>query len=218
MRKFGTLVALMAAAGGGGAAVAAPSFTECPAVGHAASCNVLITIGASGEATVARDPLQPGYGGFDGTLVGVLNNWSNPVASLPISGSRIFALNGKGMCSSGFGAPGNCSEGLNQGDPYDYTGDFVSFSIGGLSTGTVNFIGGLSTGSSTYFSIEGVPAATLTAGSPTSEPSGAEAPEPGTYWLVISSGFLVLCFVKFRRRPARITESAKTSGALESHC
>jgi hypothetical protein len=208
----------MAAAGGGGAAVAAPSFTECPAVGHAAGCNVLITIDANGEATVARDSLQPGYGGFDGTLVGVLNNWSNPIASLPISGSRIFALNGKGMCSSGFGAPGNCSEGLNQGDPYDYTGDFVSFLIDGLNTGTVNFIGGLSTGSSTYFSIEGVPTAGLSAGSPTSEPPSAEAPEPGTYWLAIISGLLLLCFAKFRRRAAGITESLKTSAALESRC
>jgi hypothetical protein len=201
MKRLGMLLALMAGGGGAGAAMAAPSFTECPAVGHAAGCNVLITVGANGEATVARDPLQPGYGGFEGTLVGVLNNWSNPVASLPISGSRIFALNGKGMCSSEFGASGNCSQGLGQGDPYDYTGDFVTFSIDGLNTGTVNFIGGLAMGSSAYFSIEGVPTATLTAGSPISEPSGTEAPEPGTYWLVMASGFLFSCFLKFRQRP-----------------
>ena len=202
MKKFGTLVALMAAAAGvEGIAVASPAFSECPAVGHAAGCNVLITISADGNATIARDSSQPGYAGFDGTLVGVLNNWSNAVESLPVSGTRIFALNDNGMCSSGFGALGNCSLGLNHGDPYDYTGDFVTFSISGLNNGVVNFFGGLAPGASSYFSLEGVPGSGFSVGSPTAvQPSDAEAPEPATYGLVLGTGLLLVGLLQFRRR------------------
>lgn len=220
MKKFGTLMALMAAAAGvEGIAVAAPAFSECPAVGHAAGCNVLITISADGNATIARDSSQPGYAGFDGTLVGVLNNWLNAVEALPVSGTRIFALSDNGMCSSGFGAPANCSLGLNQGDPYDYTGDLVTFSISGLNNGIVGFTGGLAPGASAYFSLEGVPGAGLSVGSPVAgQPSNAEAPEPATYGLVLGTGLLLVGLLQFRRRATEVNEWVKTSAVQESRC
>jgi hypothetical protein len=105
------------------------------------------------------------------------------------------------MCSTGFGAPANCSQGLNQGDPYDYTGDLVTFSITDLSNGIVNFTGGLASGTSAYFSLEGVPTANIVVGSPTSAPpSTSDIPEPATYTLMAGSGLLLLTLSRLRRQ------------------
>lgn len=194
MKTLGTLL-LLFATGAIGTAVAAPAFTECPTVGFAASCDVLITINADGSATVAQDASQPPYDDVEDSLVGVLNNSATTIGSLPLSGSDIFGLDADGMCSSGFGASGNCSQGLNQGDPYDYTGDFVTFSITDPDNGVVNFAGGLAPGASSYFSLEGIPTTDITVGPPTSG-----APEPASYGLMGASGLLLLGFTRLRRQ------------------
>lgn len=167
-------------------------------MGSAASCNVLITINANGSATVSQDADQPPYYDVEDSLVGVLNNSSMTIGSLPLSGSDIFGLDADGMYSRGFGASGNCSQGLNQGDPYDYTGDLVTFSITDPDNGVVHFNGGLAPGASSYFSLEGVPTTDITVGPPTSG-----APEPASYGLMGASGLLLLGLARLRKRADR---------------
>lgn len=181
---------------------AAPQYTECPAVGSNTGCAILITIGASGTATVGVDTAQGPYDGSDDTLVGVLNNSSSSISSLPLTSSKpIFGFEADGMCSSSFGVPGNCAKGLNQGDPYDYSGDFVTFSVADQSNGTVKFISGLAPGASTYFSLEDdLSAADITPGPPTMGGGGSAVPEPSTYAL-LGTG-LAGCALLFRRKRA----------------
>ncbi len=197
MKKLGILLALFAtgAIGTAMAAATSPPFTECPTVGSATSCDVLITVNANGSATVALDSTQPPYDNVEDSLVGVLNNSAHAIGALPLSGSDIFGLEGDGMCS--FGAAGNCSMGISTTDPYDYTGDFVTFSITDVNTGVVNFVGGLAPGASTFFSLEGLPTANIVVGPPTSG-----TPEPATYGLMGMSGLLLLGLSRFRRRAA----------------
>lgn len=195
MKTLGTLL-LLFATGAIGTAVAAPAFTECPAVGFAASCDVLITINADGSATVAQDASQPPYDNVEDSLVGVLNNSSKTIGSLPLSGTDIFGLDGDGMCT--FGIATNCSAGNGGNDPYDYTGDLVTFSITDNDNGVVNFVGGLAPGASSYFSLEGVPTTDITVGPPTSG-----APEPASYGLMGASGLLLLGLARLRKRADR---------------
>ena len=98
------------------------------------------------------------------------------------------------MCSSGYGAAGNCSKGLNQPDPYDYAGDFVTFTVKDGDDGTVNFIGGLATGQSTYFSLEEAPQA-ITVG-----PTTPAVPEPASLGLITGSGLLLSGLLRWRKK------------------
>ena len=188
-------VVLLAAVGLSSLASAAPLFSECPAVGANTGCAVLITLNPGGSATVTVDGSQGPYDQSEDTLIGVLNNSGSSIGSLPISGSDIFGFDGDGMCSSSYGAAGNCSKGLNQGDPYDYAGDFVTYSITNADAGSVNFVGGLGSGQSTYFSLEEPPTVNLTVGPPT-----PNAPEPATLGLMTGSGFLLLGFSRLRKK------------------
>jgi hypothetical protein len=151
----------------------------------------LITLNANGTSTVALDSAQGPYDGSDDALVGVWNNSSKTVGSLPLSGPGIFGLEGDGMCATGYGVSGNCKLGLTTTDPYDYTGDFVTFSITDVNTGTVSFVGGLAPGASTYFSLEGTPTANITVGPPSPGPGPSSVPEPSTMSLLGVSGGLL---------------------------
>lgn len=190
------LFLFIAVAGLSGLASAAVMFPECPAIGDNTGCAVLITIGSNNTTTLAIDPLQGPYDGSDDTIVGVLNSSASSVGSLPLTGDDIFGFDGDGMCSPGYGAAGNCSLGLNQGDPYDYAGDFVTFSVTDSDNGVVNFVGGLAPGASTYFSLEEAPQQ-ITVGPPSPGPSGV--PEPATVGLMTASGFLLYGLSRLRR-------------------
>ncbi len=176
---------------------AAPLYPECPAVGANNGCAVLITINADNSTTLAIDSSQGPYDGSEDSLVGVLNNSATAVGSLPLTGSDIFGFDADGMCSSNYGAAGNCSKGLNQGDPYDYAGDFVTFTVTDNDNGVVNFIGGLSSGKSTYFSLEEAPTLGIVVG-----PPSPSSPEPATFGLMIGGGCLFYGLAR-RRRTAR---------------
>lgn len=188
---------VLAAAGLSTLASAAPLYTECPAVGANTGCAVLITINADGSTNAAIDTLQGPYDGADDTLVGVLNNSAGSVGSLPLSGSNIFGFEGDGMCAPSYGAAGNCKMGLTTTDPYDYAGDFVTFTVTDNSTGFVNFIGGLQPGASTFFSLEEAPQA-IVVGPPSPGPTGT--PEPATVGLMTSSGALLYGLSRLRKR------------------
>ena len=145
-------------------------FTECPAVAYDTSCGILIDITDSG-VQILQDPSQGPYDNDDDTLVGVLNDSSTPIGSLPLAGTQdIFGFDGDGLCTwaangispaahDGFVGDQYCTPAQLAGtNPQDYQGPDNTFSgIGPNNTsGTVDFDTPLAPGQSTYFSLENV--------------------------------------------------------------
>jgi PEP-CTERM motif len=167
-------------------AFAATSFPQCPAVGNDTSgCEFLITVTAAsgGSATAfsvaVSSPDLGAYDGSDDTLVGVLNSSGAPLSSLSLSSPEdIFAFDGDGACSGGFGAITGCSGGVL--DPSGYAPLGVTFSNvnSAFTSGTVNFGPSLASGGSTWFSLE--EALTLS----DILPGNSSAPEPSSMWLL----------------------------------
>lgn len=139
-----------------------PPFNQCPAVGADTSCAILIVV-TDKAINVYTDPTQGPYDQIEDTLVGVLNNSSGIVYSLPLnSPNPIFGFDGDGICGTDpntgmpfFPAPPGCPYGTTcPGGSTGYEGPGVCFgSINGAQTsGVVNLA--LGPGESTYFSLE----------------------------------------------------------------
>ena len=148
-------------------------FKECPAVGYNTSCSDLIDVTTGGtaiffdpHATTPSDPLPGTYDGDDDTLIGVINNTSGTISSLPLSSTTepIMGFDGDGICdnpNSTSGLPGlpasDCSD-VNHKDTTTYGGPDSYFPPTSISpdqmSGTVDFITPLAPGKSTYFSLE----------------------------------------------------------------
>jgi hypothetical protein len=138
-----------------------PPFTECPAIGQDTSCGLLIVATDYGTFVVA-DPTQGPYDGADDTLVGVINNSSQPLEFLPLaSPSPIFAFEGDGICgvstTTGLpfaGEPAGCPFG-----PFGYEGPGTQFIYinTGQTSGVIFFDAPLpAKGGTGYFSLETV--------------------------------------------------------------
>jgi hypothetical protein len=83
--------------------VGSPAFSQCPTVGSANGCNILITANPDGTFTNAVDPsLQP-FDAIDDQLVGFQNNSPSSISSLTLTGSNlsnpIFGFDGDGLCT-----------------------------------------------------------------------------------------------------------------------
>ena len=154
----------------------------CPTTSNTnTDCAFIITISPGGAITGAAVPNAQPYDGAEDALVGIVNMSGKPfTGSFTITGSffgeGIFAFDGDGICT--YIGPGGfrpspmgtyCSANDVFGlDPGDYAGPKVTFSnITGTflpaDTGTVT-VTGLANGASTFFSIEGPPAAIQAAG------------------------------------------------------
>lgn len=176
-----------------------PMFTECPAVGAATGCQVLITINSGGALSFQTDPSQPSFDpAGDDTLVGVLNNSGALTYDITLSGNNIFAFDVDGACSGNYTPnPSGCSGpllGFNAPttyEGYDTKGNFDSFSPSGLSNGMIFFANGLSAGDSAWFSLQGTPS---DINGVTSGGGGSAVPEPGTI-LLMGTGLLGLLFI-----------------------
>jgi hypothetical protein len=139
-----------------------PPFNECPAIGLSPSCAVLYVFNANGTVSVYGDASVSPYDGSEDTLVGVLNNSSQTIPSLTLSGVGvngipIFELEGDGICTyAPFTGSGYCSGAYYKTDPGDYAGpnQTITNISSDQKTGTINFIGGLAPGAATYFSLE----------------------------------------------------------------
>jgi len=102
-----------------------PPFTQCPHAGLDTSCRILILIKADGGQRVLTDPnVSPTYDGADDTLIGVLNQSSTPISSIPLTAPNvIFGFDGDGICSTLISPrPAGCPFG-----PTQYEGPGVSF-------------------------------------------------------------------------------------------
>jgi len=121
---------------------------QCPAVGQANGCNVIITVTNTG-ASVSVTGEKP-YDGVEDMLVGVVNNSSLPLKALELrSGMRIFDFDGDGITT--YGIAGNAMDGTGYGGPNAYFTaiDFTK------KTGTVNFIASIAPlGGTGFFSLE----------------------------------------------------------------
>jgi hypothetical protein len=174
--------------------------TVCPAAGVATAgpagttgCNLVITIAANNVATVGPGTAGGGgtYDGSDDTLIGVINNSSNPVSTIFLSSpvtanGGIFGFDGDGV--DGFLSP---PIGNNAKDPTGYGGPngwFNNIAANGTS-GNVNFITAIAAnGGTAFFSLENpLVAANF------NPPVVGGVPEPST-WAMMLLGFVGLGF------------------------
>lgn len=172
-----TLLGVMAGTASASGSVT-PPFTECPGIGAAPSCEILLVVNPDQTISVLGDPSVGPYDGSDDTLVGILNNSSSAIAAVTVSGtgSGLAGFDGDGICtystggtnSSGFAGDSYCtSQQLDGTDPGDYAGPGTSFTLDPNSQDDVEVDfadNGLAAGGSTYFSLEGaLTAAVVTA-------------------------------------------------------
>jgi hypothetical protein len=80
---------------------ATPQFTECPQVGIDTGCQFLIDV-TPGGVSVLQDGAQMPYEDSEDALIGVKNDSSSPLSSIPIStpGSGTFSFDGDGLCDA----------------------------------------------------------------------------------------------------------------------
>jgi hypothetical protein len=100
---------------------ATPQFTECPQVGVDVGCQFLIDV-TPGGTTVLQDSSQGPYEGSEDALIGIKNDSSSPLSSIPIStpGSDTFSFDGDGLCDNGAGpVPAGCVQIGTAGTPCD---------------------------------------------------------------------------------------------------
>lgn len=125
-----------------------PPFTQCPTIGSNPTCKILIWITDIGTFALGDPALGP-YDGADDTTVGVLNDSSVTVTSLPLSSATdIFGFDGDGICRYLSGAS------FCAGAPTGYEGPGVRFAATSVYSGTVNFTTPLTPGASTFFGLE----------------------------------------------------------------
>ena len=97
MKTRNALLAAVASAGFAAYALPANAAVDCPAIGIATGCNLVITFTSSSEVTTVGS--SPGtYDGSDDTLIGVVNNTSSTITSFKISSTNdIFGFDGDGI-------------------------------------------------------------------------------------------------------------------------
>jgi hypothetical protein len=152
---------------------------------------VVITINADRSATVAVTDPTP-YEFSEDVLVGVVNNSSSSVPGITLSGTGIFDLDSDGICTFTFVGSGYCTASQVAGTgPQDYYGPNTTFAITSVNSGTVNFTTPIAAGGSAYFSLDGLPSATLVVDvAPSGAPAAAGAPALSGWAMLVLAGML----------------------------
>lgn len=82
---------------------ATPEFTQCPQVGADTGCQFLIDV-TPGGTSVLQDTSQPPYENIEDSLIGVKNDSSSPLSSIPISVANAstppFTFDDDGICDA----------------------------------------------------------------------------------------------------------------------
>lgn len=160
----------------------------CPTIGLSSVCSTIITItddGPGGFNVTSKIPegAQP-YDGSDDSLIGVINDSSEMIYSLYLTGNNIFGFEADGMCSASYasGVTGTNSCSGATLDPNGYGGNEVNFVADSNDAGGVNFVNGIASEGMQHFSLEedvtNPDNAIVMASASESEYSAA--PEPGT--------------------------------------
>jgi PEP-CTERM motif len=139
-----------------------------------AGCNDIITISSTGVVSVSVVNSHP-YDGTEDQYVGVINNSSNAITALTLTGpNSLFGFDGDGIDT--FGITGNASDTSHGNTGYGGTDAFFTGINGSKSVGTVNFVTAIAAGGGTQaFSLELDPSSgtfTGTVAGQTPEPSG----------------------------------------------
>lgn len=80
----------------------APQFKQCPPVDADFGCQFLIVV-SNGGATIEQDSNQGPYESSDDALIGIENNSSDPITSIPLAspGTDLFGFDEDGLCDAG---------------------------------------------------------------------------------------------------------------------
>jgi hypothetical protein len=94
------LLGVMAGTASAAGPVTAP-FTECPKVGAAPSCDILLVVNPDQSISVLGDSSVGPYDGGDDTLIGIVNNSSAAITAVTVSGpnSDLAGFDGDGICT-----------------------------------------------------------------------------------------------------------------------
>ena len=87
-----------------------PQFPQCPPVDQDTGCQFLITASDNGT-TIANDASQTAYEGADDSLIGIVNNSSAPITSVPLSAPSsavLFGFEDDGICNVTAPVPVGC--------------------------------------------------------------------------------------------------------------
>jgi hypothetical protein len=169
-------------------------------------CNVVITINADRTTTVTITDATP-YENSEDVLIGVKNNSSSSVPSFSLTGSGIFGLEGDGICIYTFVGSGYCTAGQRAGtDPGDYYGPNTTFVITNPSSGTVNFTTPIPAGGTDYFSLEGVPSASLAVVVAPSSGTPAAVGTPAlSFWAILLLASMLVGYSLWAMRKHRLS-------------
>ncbi|HEY4173264.1 MAG TPA: PEP-CTERM sorting domain-containing protein [Rhodopila sp.] len=204
------VVASVALAAAAVPASAEPSLSlgddTCPVVGSATQgCNLYISFF---DGRIEEDPgaSATSYDGVIGdTLIGVINNTSNPISSFNVTSNGDifdFTVNGiDGYASDGVTPTGDNSDTTGYGGPDAYFTAISGSTSDEPETGTINFAnGGLQPGATDYFALVGP---VDFSESPTVNPYVPDPllPEPGTL-TILSVGLLASGVARRFRRKA----------------
>jgi len=166
-------------------------------------CNVLITVNANGTTTITVTDSTP-YENSEDVLVGVKNNSSTPVTSLALNGGSandIFGFDGDGICTFTFVGSSYCTSAYYQSDPGDYAGPNNTLTATNATAGTVNFSPAVAAnGGTSYFSLEGVPSASISATVGTGTATTTTVPALSTWGLALLAVLLMGLSVRMLKR------------------
>ena len=157
--------------------------TTCPTLTGASSsyvsagagCNSVITISPTNTVSVSVVNSSP-YDGVEDQYVGVVNNGTQSISSLTLTGGSngIFGFEGDGIDTFGIASNGSDMTG------YGGANAFFSGVNGAQTMGVVNFLTPIAPGGTGYFSLELSP----TGGNFTGTIGSGQVPEPSTLMLL----------------------------------